>query len=304
MHRPITTQRHVFAATATLSALIVVSPAMAATEIRDLLIAPAPTQFDNPPNLTMEHDGSTYHWANKGENFRIRFRVRARVKAGKVFNANANINNIGIWETAAGHHPRKFDITTSTTIGTNVLHAYEATARNACNQYGADKKVVRNLNLPMLFSVSSFQTTKQMQAAYPGKIVCMPKKGPKRVPPTALKVSKVKLYTAPAKPKCGKPVMLVTEIWSNRPGKVDFMLFRGDGAKQNASVTTRKVNGGVAALWSKTYTFDKSVDRKYMVVVKGHEFSTDWVPVKLNCGYVKDHGGKIGNLSGGQSPTN
>ena len=30
----------------------------------------------------------------------------------------------------------------------------------------------------------------------------------------------------------------------------------------------------------------------------------DWVPVKLNCGYQKDHGGRIGNLSGGQRPIN
>jgi hypothetical protein len=110
-------------------------------------------------------------------------------------------------------------------------------------------------------------------------------------------VTQLKLYTVPAEPKCGQPVSLITEIHTNKPGKVEFQLFRRDGEKQEASLVTEKISGGYAKRWSKRYTYNQSIRREYLVVVRGHEFSSQWVPVDVRCGAQADNADRPADLA-------
>lgn len=280
--------------------------ASAKPAVRDMSLKPVTTQFNNPPHLLMEHDGSKYKWANKGDVFDIKMRMTARGKGSRLDGGTIKVKHNGlrtIWGWPAGYKAWKIDQVVSAALGRVELGLFEDKAVQVCNQHGGTKKVVRNLTIPLVFEANLVSFTgKSIDSSFSARIVCMPKQGPSRTPTSSeqtrapdLKVKKVKLYTIPSKPQCGKPVRLVTEIWTNRAGKVNFQLYRKDGHKQDASLKTGKVNGGFAARWAKTYTFKKSVDRSYMVVVKGHKFSTSWVPVKLSCGVGADHG-VVGNM--------
>ena len=113
------------------------------------------------------------------------------------------------------------------------------------------------MNIDAVLSAYHSANVHGYKGKLPIKVVCQAKQ-PKRAK-IDLKVSKLKLYTIPARPKCGQPVRLVTEIHTNKPGKVNFMLFRHDGAKQAASL---KTGNGYAKRWAKTYTFNKTTKRK------------------------------------------
>ncbi len=99
----------------------------------------------------------------------------------------------------------------------------------------------------------------------------------------SLQISEVKIFTLPANPVCGKPVRLVTEIFTNEPGTVEFTLHRRIGRKQKASLTTDRVGDGYAKRWHKHFVYTHSITREYMVVVKGHDYETSWIPVDVSC---------------------
>lgn len=98
-----------------------------------------------------------------------------------------------------------------------------------------------------------------------------------------LKLKEVKLYSVPARPQCGKPVKMVAEFYTNKPGKIDFFYIRGDGEKQKASVKTVSSAKGIMKSWSKTYKFNATENRKYRIHVKDHKTATKWVSLKVNC---------------------
>ena len=165
----------------------------------------------------------------------------------------------------------------------------EKAARAACNAYGGTKKVIKNMGLNGQLTVRHTNYGKHKQtvhrsAVMTAKVVCQPR-DPKRTghSTVALKLKGVKLYTVPARPKCGKPVKMVAEFQTNRPGKVEFLYYRGDGKKQKASVTTSKGGAGFQKHWVKTYKISKTTSRKYKVVALGHKASTQWIPLKVNC---------------------
>ena len=106
-----------------------------------------------------------------------------------------------------------------------------------------------------------------------------------------LGVSEVRLYTLPAQPICGKPVRLIAEIHTTKPGKVNFVLHRREGRSQNASLTTQKDEDGYAERWSREYVYKYSVRREYRIVVKDEKFSTNWVPVEVTCSASGQHKG-------------
>ncbi|HSM39415.1 MAG TPA: hypothetical protein VK862_01590 [Afifellaceae bacterium] len=312
MHFHISDPARALAMTVAAVTVLAAHDASAKSAVRDMSLKPVTTQFDNPPHLLRKHDGSKYNWSNKGDVFHIKMRMTARGKGSRLSRGTVRVKNGGartIWGWPAGYKAWKIDQVISATLGKIELGLFENQAVRACDQHGGTKKVVRNLTIPLEFEAGLLSFTgKTIQSSYPARIVCMPKQGPSRAPASSeqqrspnLQVKTVKLYTIPAKPRCGRPVRLVTEIWTNRPDNVQFQLYRKDGHKQNASLKTSKVNGGFAARWAKTYTFEKSVDRAYMVVVKGHKFSTSWVPVTLRCGAGADHR-RPGGLTVGSKP--
>jgi hypothetical protein len=132
----------------------------------------------------------------------------------------------------------------------------------------------------------------------PAQIVC---EAPvRRVPPASAartNLLKLALYTVPSRPQCGKPVVLMAEFLTQFPGKVDFVLFRGDGEQQQASVQTGVPAGQFySQRWSKTYTFTRTENRKYRIIPQGSALTTDWVDINVHCT------GGLAGLPGGGDP--
>ena len=107
----------------------------------------------------------------------------------------------------------------------------------------------------------------------------------------------------PAEPgqqgSCPAKGMVAVSIPTNREGPVKFQLYRNDGAKQTVVAQSKKVSNDASGksfrvYWTKDYDLKKSIDRKYMVVVIGHKFSTPWKPMVLKCGAQHDAGGPGG----------
>lgn len=126
-------------------------------------------------------------------------------------------------------------------------------------------------------------------------------------------VSQAELYTSvtPADVKqegaCPATGMVRVDIRTNREGKVKFLLFRDDGAKQEVVADSKKVANDASGKtfrvnWTKTYNLTKSVNRKYMIIVIGHKFSTPWKPMVLKCGAANDAAGP-GGITTGPRPT-
>jgi hypothetical protein len=238
----------------------------------------------------MRKNGENWVWDNKGDSFNVKMKVKLRstgskFQGAKVFLPRAGMN---VWQMASGYKTRELEELVTVSIGKTILTAYQNDAANLCSVFGGAKKSVRDLDAKAILSASTGTDLESQKGTFPIKVVCLPVEGPSRTP-VELKVTELKLYTIPQRPRCGQPVQLITEIHTNKPGKVEFQLFRRDGEKQNASLVTEKVKGGYAKRWAKKYTYDQSIKREYLVVVKGHEFSSEWVPVEVKCGANADH---------------
>lgn len=110
-------------------------------------------------------------------------------------------------------------------------------------------------------------------------------------PPLALNNTLFMAYTHGSK-GCPRKATVEAQFYTNRAGKIEFMLYRNDGAKQKISInTTKKESGIFHAYWSKNYNFTKSVDRKYMIAVLGHKYSSQWKPIVVKCGVQNDNPG-------------
>ena len=239
--------------------------------------------------MEMKHDGSKWAWANKAQNFNIQVKVKL---VGAVFpfsSGKIKLPDTGmeLWNMPINYATKNLETLDSVTVGKQYLSPLQGKAAALCSVFGSDTKVIRDMPIAVELSVFQGSDVYRKKGTMPVKVVCKPKKEAQRVP-SAFKVSDVKLYTIPAKPKCGKPVNLVAEFHANMPGKVNFQLFRRDGNKQAASVNIDKAGKGYAKRWSKTYNFSKSSRHEYMVLVTGHPFSVGWVPVDVKCGAKAD----------------
>lgn len=96
-------------------------------------------------------------------------------------------------------------------------------------------------------------------------------------------IEKINLYTQPSNPVCGEPVLLIAEIHTAKPGKVNFTLHRRDGRAQSVSLTTQETDNGYSESWHKEYVYKSATRREYMVVVKDPKYSTEWIPVSVKC---------------------
>jgi hypothetical protein len=241
-------------------------------------------QFTEMPTLAMEYDGSKWKWANKGDSYNIKVKIKIRTVGNKFDDGKIAITgtNMLVWKMAEGYATRNLEKLETVNVGKSILTAFQGQAANLCSVFGGEKKAVRDLNAEAVLSAYHSGDWYEKKGTLPLKVVCMPKQ-PHRAP-VALQVTDLKVYTVPAKPRCSQPVMLITEIHTNKPGKVDFQLVRKDGKKQNASVTTQKAGKGYVKRWAKTYKYSQTIRRDYMVIVKGHKFSSNWVPVAVNCG--------------------
>jgi hypothetical protein len=254
-------------------------------------------ELSTTPYLEMRHDGEKWIWNNKADNFNMKVKVKIRTVGnkfdeGKIYLPAARMF---LWQMPAGLQSRNFETLDTITVGKSVLTAFQGDAANLCSVFGGEKKSIRDLEVNAVLSAYHSGDVYERKGSFPVQVVCMPME-PHRTP-VELKVTQLKLYTVPAEPKCGQPVSLITEIHTNKPGKVEFQLFRRDGEKQEASLVTEKISGGYAKRWSKRYTYNQSIRREYLVVVRGHEFSSQWVPVDVRCGAQADNADRPADLA-------
>lgn len=255
-----------------------------------------PSQFGKPTMVYSFKDGK-YRW--DGKTITTTFRLRAR-SSSKRWLPSLDLVTQSVHGTAKmlGTVPsdrKVIDLTDSITFKKSFLAVYSPNFADYCQRNASSKKLVKDgLTAPFQVSLATdkshvFRDNVQM----PLRVVCNPLPNPGRAP-TALKVTKLKLYTIPAKPKCNANVKMVAEIHTNKPGKVEFRYYRGDGEHATGSVITAKGGTGYSKRWSRTYKFGTNTNRKYMVSLIGHKKSTNWVPLKVNCGAVaEDKPGKL-----------
>jgi hypothetical protein len=276
-------------AAAVMMAIVPAITGLAEAKMKEMKFHVVQNQFSDLPAMEMKHDGSKWAWANKAQNFNIQVKVKL---VGAVFpfsSGKIKLPDTGmeLWNMPINYATKNLETLDSVTVGKQYLSPLQGKAAALCSVFGSDTKVIRDMPIAVELSVFQGSDVYRKKGTMPVKVVCKPKKEAQRVP-SAFKVSDVKLYTIPAKPKCGKPVNLVAEFHANMPGKVNFQLFRRDGNKQAASVNIDKAGKGYAKRWSKTYNFSKSSRHEYMVLVTGHPFSVGWVPVDVKCGAKAD----------------
>lgn len=295
-HTTIKTAFAALIAATALSSTVSVDDAHAKYKVKEMKFHIVQGAYENLPALEMKYSSGKWRWANESDNFKPRLKVY--FKANAKSHGRVLLDGIGvIWDMPAQYFTKKHEELVTLNFGKTVLSKYKNKAAALCDVFGGANKVVRDMNIETTFDVYRQKTVehKYKKGTFPMKVVCRAKPdGPTRNPQTSenqvkkdLKLTKLKLYTIPNNPKCGKSVKLVGEFHTNTPGKVEFMLVRGDGAKQNASVATTKGGSGYVKRWAKTYKFNKSTQRKYMIIAKGHKASTNWVHMKIWCDPAK-----------------
>ncbi len=281
------------AATA-LSSTVAVDEAHAKYKVKDMKFHIVQGAYENLPVLEMKYSSGSWQWVNKSTTFKPRLKVyfKANAKSRSI----VRLDDYGIiWKMPENYFTKSHEELVTLGFGKTILSSFKNKAVALCDVFGGSNKVVRDMTLGTSMQVYREKSaeSKYKDGTFPMKVVCRAKPdGPTRNPQTSsseqqkknLKLTKLKLYTIPAKPVCGKPVKLVGEFHTNMPGKIEFKLFRGDGAKQNASVVTTKTSSGYAKRWAKTYKFNETTFRKYMIVAMGHPASTDWKHIKVHCG--------------------
>ena len=281
--------------TTALAALVLSSPLAAVEASAKVKVVKhhfVQSAFEDYPVMEMKFSGGKWHWVNKGKTFKPR--VKLYFKSSTKVDVSMLRTNKGIklWQSAAGYKTKKFEKLVKVSVGAVALNPELGTAKSVCKSSGGSKKVVKDIAVNTKYIATDHMgvtshykaSTKPMLM----KVVChakAPSGGSNSAgkPKSNFAVANVILHTVPANPVCGKPVKLVANFQATGPGKVNFMLFRGDGAKQNASVVIGKHGNGYMKQWAKSYKFNKTTKRKYMIIVKGHKVSTKWVPLKVQC---------------------
>ncbi len=285
-------------AATTLAVSTFVFAAPAAAKITELKFHVVQTTLDDAPYMEMEHNGKSWVWSSQSKNFNVRTKVKLKSVGNRFWNAAVVVERTGeyLWWMPE-HKTFEYEKLEHTTIGKNFLAPFKNDAASLCSVFGGAKKTVRDMEIGLRLWAESSNSGPSVKGIFPVRVVCSSKKEPASASadatpparvPVALKVNEVRLYTSPAKPVCGKPVRLIAEFHTNKPGKIEFTLHRKDGEKQAASISVDKTPDGYAKRWSKEYSYDTSITREYKIVVKGHPISTEWVPVTVKCGVGKE----------------
>ena len=244
----------------------------------------------DPPYMDMHFENGKWVWKSKSKSFGPDLKVRIKSSRKilqahiQVFSANTKQASGMLWKWQ-GKPTKHIEGVTGMHINGNTLKTSYDAAAGLCHFSGGSKKVIRAMNMPAKISARTKKDGwKSRWSNIAIRVICNAKPAPKRNT-VALKLTNMRLYDAPNKSvhSCGEKIMMVGEFWTNKPGKVNFIYQRGDGEKRTGTVTTKKVKGGYAGLWSTNYTFNGPVDRKYMIIAKGHPMSTNWVPLKVSC---------------------
>ncbi|MCP4073869.1 MAG: hypothetical protein GY742_19415 [Hyphomicrobiales bacterium] len=253
------------------------------------------SQFGEPAMLQMDFSNGKYSLRSKTHGVPIRYHAEVSGSANLHY-VDVEIKHIlygrsGYFRLRSWGGPqdmqRKAFGNVNLPLTKNKLAVMEKLGAELCATHNGSKAKLINTTIPIQMTVEYRKKGNNIRvhrdADMPAIIVCNSKSAAD-TSSFKVKMTSLKLYTIPAKPRCGKQVKLITELWTNLPGKIKLRLTRGDGGTQNVSLTTAKVSGGFSKRWAKTYTFNKSVNRKYKISANGSPFSTPWVPLKISCG--------------------
>ncbi|MEM7069989.1 MAG: hypothetical protein AAF478_14010 [Pseudomonadota bacterium] len=283
----------------TMAALVLSSP-LAATEasakLKSIKAHFVQGAYEDYPVFEMKFKNGDWQWVNKNKMFHPRIKLYA--KHNNVYDTGARILMEGkeIWRKQK--IGKKFELLLPLNITKITLQHKESAARGACKAYGStSKKVIKDMGFTAKFQVTTSQKNGYgtKNAIMTAKVVCHKKtttSGTQSANSGGAVLAAVKMYTVPAKPKCGQPVSMVAQFHTVTPGKIKFLYHRSDGKKQNATVVSNK-HGQHMVQWMKTYTFNESVNRKYAILVKDQNKSTQWIPLKVNC-YASGSSSKSG----------
>ena len=273
----------------TATAALLFNVGAADAKIKEVKFHVVQGEFENLPTMEMKFEGGQWKWVNQSASFNTRIKVFFKA-SGKVNFAHVTLTDSGasLWALPAGYKTNQHEELATVSVGKTMLTPFQSKARALCDVFGGEKKSIRDMALNAQMQVSQSGDVVRRNGDFPVKVVCQPKPNDPQRTPVDLKVTQLKLYTIPAQPVCGKPVQLITEIWTNKPGKVDFLLTRADGPKQAAAITTNPVSGGYVNRWSKTYTHEKSVNLRYQVVLAKQAMASNWTDMKVSCGAGAD----------------
>ena len=132
--------------------------------------------------------------------------------------------------------------------------------------------------------------TRQSQFAV--KVIC------KAYVPPPMKLNSVYFVVYKHQAKgCPQKATIDVQFKTSRPGKIEFVLYRNDGKHQKVSLNSKKDGEFFRAKWEKNYTFSKSVNRKYLIAIIGHKYSSKWKSMVVKCGVKNDSPGPNGITS-------
>ncbi|NIA70683.1 hypothetical protein HBA54_18965 [Pelagibius litoralis] len=184
-----------------------------------------------------------------------------------------------------GFNAKEMDVTFNHKVSHEELKPLISLGRQVCENSGVRHKVHKDLikkGLKYKMVVRAIRWNPGAEDYGSGasstdvQVICNPEK---------FRVKDVKLsvkYHGSAS-KCPVKVTVTAKFKTTGPSgkKIKFMYVRGDGEHQTIETKTYGSLGD--AVWHKSYTINKSVNRKYMLSLFTSPIATQWVPVKVNC---------------------
>jgi len=277
------------------AALLVASAATASADL-DGFIKSNVSQFGGPVQLTMQQVDGNYRL--KAATTIVPISYEASVEGSGPYTWLEAID-VGVRHITKGNGPLmglRRQLAKQDKVGGNTnlpmtrahLAPMEKLGQDLCTSHEGPGEKRIDTTIPLTMSVTYHQPTSSVdflrQGSVPATIVC---EAPAPKAPPKVSLMELKLYTLPARPLCGKPVVVMAEFFVNYPGPLNFQYWRDNGDHQNVTVTAASaVPAGqhrYLQRWSKTYTFAKTENRKYRIVPQGSPLTTDWVDINVHC---------------------
>lgn len=276
----------------TATAALLFNAGAAEAKIKEVKFHVVQSDFEDLAYMEMKFENGKWNWVSQSKNFNTRIKVFFKASGYVRHTARVSLtdSNATLWALPANYYTNNHEELTTMTVGKSILSPFQGKAKALCDVFGGSVKSVRQMDVNAQMNVvneTGIDSAKK-NGPFPIRVICQPKPNDPQRTPVDLKVTQLKLYTIPAQPVCGQPVQLITEIWTNKPGKVDFLLTRADGPKQAAAITTNPVSGGYVNRWAKTYTHEKSVNLRYQVVLAKQAMASNWTDMKVSCGAGAD----------------
>lgn len=243
--------------------------------------------YGSSPVMEMKFQQGKWTWLSKSAKVPVKVKIDGHPEYFKIYafdHKGHNKQTVYSKEVPG----KNFEKVVNATFPASYFKKNISAAKNLCGVFGGKNKVVRDM--PVKTLLQAFDNHKKKNSGYKYgkvnvKVVCHPKKLPNSAGTGAfaLKIKDLKLSTVPAKPKCGQPFKLVTNLKTNIPAKVSLKLLRNNGMSQNFTIQPKKSNGGHSGIWFKNYNLKKTEKRSYKVIVNGKAIQTPWHTIDVKC---------------------